>query len=149
VVEFLSTENPKPEPGPPVILVVEDEVLIRMMLAEEFRGAGYAVLEAANADEALAVMAASPDIALLFTDVRMPGSMDGLALVQWVRANRPDVKVVVSSADSAHLLAPPTWDASMRKPFDIAALLRGVEELLGERGAPGVGDVPDAAGEPA
>jgi len=117
--------------GAATILVVEDEVLIRMMLAEELRDAGYAVLEAANTDEALALLMASPAIALVFTDVRMPGTVDGLGLARWVREQRPHLKVVVASADQASLRGPAEWDLVMTKPYDIAGMLLSVRRLLG------------------
>ena len=59
------------------ILVVEDEVLVRMMIADELRNAGYTVLEASNADETLEVLRHTSEVAVVFTDLRMPGSMDG------------------------------------------------------------------------
>jgi CheY-like chemotaxis protein len=64
----------------PVILLVEDEVLIRMLAAEILSEAGFTVIESASADEALTILQARSDVQLLFTDVNMPGSLDGLAL---------------------------------------------------------------------
>jgi CheY-like chemotaxis protein len=65
------------------VLLVEDEVLIRLMLAEELRSHGVQVLEASNAEEALTVLESSLPVHVLFTDIRMPGAMDGVALAKF------------------------------------------------------------------
>ncbi|WP_439815440.1 response regulator [Zavarzinia sp. CC-PAN008] len=83
--------------GHGAILVVEDEVLIRLDTAASLEEAGFAVVEAQNADEALALLEARGDIAGVFTDVRMPGSMDGLALAYAVRERWPGIAVIVTS----------------------------------------------------
>src|SRR4051812_965056 len=62
----------------PVVLIVEDEFLLRMDAAEMVRAAGFEVVEAANADQAIEILEARPDITVMFTDIQMPGSMDGL-----------------------------------------------------------------------
>jgi CheY-like chemotaxis protein len=71
------------------ILVVEDEVLVRMMIDDELRNVGYTVLEASNADEALEVLRHTPKVGLVFTDFRMPGSMDGAKFAGFVRSAIP------------------------------------------------------------
>ncbi len=76
-------------PEKPTVLLVEDEVLIRLMVAEELRSQGLQVLEASNADEALAILESSLPVDLLFTDVRMPGRMDGVALAKLAQARFP------------------------------------------------------------
>lgn len=81
------------------ILVVEDEVLIRLVIAQYLRDCGYRVIEAANADEALLVLRKSEiTIDVVFTDVEMPGSLDGFALAQWVRSNRRGMDVVLAGS---------------------------------------------------
>jgi CheY-like chemotaxis protein len=79
------------------ILVVEHEVLVRMSICDYLRLCGYRVIEAANAAEALAVLQ-RPDIAIdvVFSDLEMPGSMDGFGLARWIRANRPGLDVVLA-----------------------------------------------------
>jgi CheY-like chemotaxis protein len=80
-----------------VVLVVEDEPLIRMNTADIFEAAGYYVLEAPNADEALALMNARSDVRVIVTDIDMPGSMDGLAMAHHVRQTFPEVGLVLAS----------------------------------------------------
>jgi CheY-like chemotaxis protein len=81
----------------PVILIVEDEFLLRMNAAEMIGDAGFDVVEAGNADEAIAVLEARPDIHVVFTDIQMPGSMDGLKLARFVRGRWPPIKIVATS----------------------------------------------------
>jgi CheY-like chemotaxis protein len=78
-------------------LVVEDEVLLRMNLADMTNDAGFPTYEAGNAEEALELMERHPEIGVLFTDVNMPGSMDGLTLAQTVRERWPHVRIIVTS----------------------------------------------------
>jgi CheY-like chemotaxis protein len=84
-------------PGRPVILVVEDDFLLRMNAADIIRDAGFDVSEASNADEAIAILEARNDIAVVFTDIQMPGSMDGLKLARAVRGRWPPIKIVTTS----------------------------------------------------
>ena len=81
----------------PVILIVEDELLLRMDSAEVIEKAGLEVIQAANADEAIAILTARPDIHVVFTDIQMPGSMDGLKLARFVRNRWPPIKIVATS----------------------------------------------------
>lgn len=80
-----------------VVLVVEDEGLIRMMLAIELEDAGFVVIEATNADVAMAKITDRPDIAVVVTDVRMPGSVDGLGFAAWMREHAPSVPIVITA----------------------------------------------------
>ena len=81
----------------PVVLVVEDEVLIRMNTVEIIKDAGFDVLEAANADEAIVLLEARLDIQVVFTDIDMPGSMNGIKLAQAVRGRWPPIKIIATS----------------------------------------------------
>ena len=83
--------------GRHVVLVVEDDYLIRMHAAEMIAEAGFEVLEAANADEAIVVLEARLDITVVFTDIQMPGSMDGLRLAAAIRGRWPPIKIVATS----------------------------------------------------
>src|SRR6201994_3460955 len=81
----------------PVVLIVEDELLLRMNAVEMIEAAGFEVIEAANADEAIEVLEARSDITVVFTDIQMPGSMDGLKLARAVRGRWPPIKVIATS----------------------------------------------------
>lgn len=114
----------------PTILVVEDEHLIRFFVAEELRAQGNLVLEAANAEEALALLDSRQEIDLLLTDIRMPGPLDGAALARRVRRDRPRVKIVVVCG---HLRAGELTadvDGFFVKPVDIPRLARHIQALL-------------------
>jgi CheY-like chemotaxis protein len=111
------------------ILVVEDEVLMRMMIADELRNVGYTVLEASNADEALEVLRHTPKVGLVFTDFRMPGSMDGAKFAVFVRSAYPVLKIVLTSGESAAVdLA--EHDGFFPKPYDHAEVIQHIEALL-------------------
>jgi CheY-like chemotaxis protein len=121
-------------PGTPqTILVVEDEVLVRLVIAEYLRDCGYKVYEAAHADEAL-VLLQSPDVAVdvVFSDVIMPGSMDGFALARWIRANRPDIQVILTSgtersAEVAGMLC--EAGPLLKKPYEPQGVVERIKQL--------------------
>ena len=103
----------------PVILIVEDEFLIRMHAAEMIKRAGYDVVEAINADEAILILETRRDIRVVFTDVRMPGSMDGLKLAHAVRHRWPPVHIVATSAYHAKLKDElPAGSVFLPKPYN-------------------------------
>lgn len=79
------------------VLVVEDQTLVRMFMADFLDEAGFKVFEAVNADEALQILQARPDIQAIVTDVEMPGSIDGLELARVVRERWPGVGLIISS----------------------------------------------------
>ncbi len=113
-----------------LILVVEDEVLVRLFVADELRFAGYAVIEAADAHEALALIRSDVGIDLMLTDVEMPGVLDGAALARLVRAERPYLKVVIASGHLARHDLVGVADAFLAKPFDTVRLVQQVGTLL-------------------
>jgi CheY-like chemotaxis protein len=80
-----------------MVLVVEDEALVRMNAADLIRDLGYEVLEAIDADHAISLLETIPEIAILFTDIQMPGSMDGLRLAAVTRNRWPPVALLVTS----------------------------------------------------
>jgi CheY-like chemotaxis protein len=110
-----------------VILVVEDESLIRMNAVEMIVEAGFEVVEAANADEAIAILEGGLDITVVFTDIQMPGSMDGLKLAAAVRDRWPPIKIVATSGqvklgpgdlpEGGHFLPKPYSSAEITKTF--------------------------------
>src|SRR5450755_289159 len=83
--------------APPKVLVVEDEILLRMRAVDIVEDAGFTPIEAVNADEAVAILESRSDIVLLFTDIQMPGSMDGLGLARSVRDRWPPIKIILVS----------------------------------------------------
>lgn len=92
---------PKPSAGStagPTVLVVEDDVLVRLDLAEELRARGVAVIEAADAHQATKVLESGWRVDLVVSDVQMPGAMDGFGLAAWISLRRPGIKVMLTSA---------------------------------------------------
>jgi CheY-like chemotaxis protein len=118
--------------GRPLVMVVEDEVLIRMAVAAALRNVGLHALEARDADEALTVIHAGiiPDV--LFTDVRMPGSMDGLKLAALLESMFPGMLVIVSSA----YIGRNDLRMGVRfiaKPLEPAIIARTIKKLMAQR----------------
>ena len=85
------------KPARQVVLIVEDEALVRMTAVDMIEEAGFEILEASNGDEAILLLEARRDITVLFTDIEMPGSMDGLRLAQAVRGRWPPIKIIATS----------------------------------------------------
>ena len=90
----------------PTVLIVEDEFLIRDMLREELEDAGYQVVLASDADHAIRLLEARQDIHLVFTDINMPGSMDGLKLATFVNDRWPPVHIIVTTGRAKPLSLP-------------------------------------------
>lgn len=128
-------------PGPatpmrPIVLIVDDEVLVRLAAADGFADAGFAVLEAANGDEALAVLEANPTVDALFTDVNMPGSIDGFALARAAVERWPTLAVAVSSGRMARSGDLPRDAAFISKPYCPDAAASIVRRLIDARRSP-------------
>jgi len=119
-----------PEGRPPVVLLVEDEIMIRMADAEALRDAGICVIEAGSGAEALPVLSSSLALDLLVTDITMPGEPDGLALAAFCRQHRPGLPILLASA---RLPAPgdPRADRMLAKPYAFSELLSAVKDMLG------------------
>lgn len=115
----------------PTILLVEDEVIIRMMLADELRGRGFNVVEAQNADEALTLLQSRAPVGLVLTDVQLPGSMDGIALARLLRATRPELKVVIASGNISFAPGGDIAHAFFVKPYKPDDIVKCAEALLG------------------
>lgn len=118
---------------PPTVLVVDDDVLVRVAISANLRDAGFQVLEAASAHDALGVMLADMPIDLLLTDLQMPGAMDGFGLALAARGAAPDMKVLVMSSflpeSTGSRLSPFEY---IEKPFPPQTLIARVRALLGE-----------------
>jgi CheY-like chemotaxis protein len=121
-----------PDRCPPVVLIVEDDPLLRMLAVEVIEEAGFVALEAGDADEAVALLESRPDIVLLFTDINMPGSMDGLKLAHAVRDRWPPVKILVVSGQVRPRQADLPADCQfIEKPYRAAAMLEELRLLAG------------------
>ena len=123
-------ENPSSEPERQTVLVVEDEVLLRLTIAEELREAGFVVVEAINADEALAILESDMLVHLVLTDILMPGTIDGLGLALAVRTTWPHLRIIVASGETPTWPAPDLADGFFDKPYDPAKVVTRVSELL-------------------
>jgi CheY-like chemotaxis protein len=118
--------------APPVVLVVEDEMLLRMRAVDMVEDAGYASVEAVDADEAVTILETRSDIALLLTDVQMPGSMDGLGLAHVVHKRWPPIKIILVSG--ALKLAKSDIPADSRffgKPLEAEEMIAEMQEMIG------------------
>ncbi|WP_018963994.1 response regulator [Ancylobacter sp. FA202] len=115
---------------PIAVLVVEDEALLRFDIADYLAENGFEVHEAASADQALKILEAVPEIRLVFTDIDMPGSMDGLKLSAAVRDRWPPVHIIVTSgnriAGKAELPAGSLFFTKPYMPADIARSMQGL-----------------------
>lgn len=124
------------------ILVVDDEVLIRVVIADYLRECGFQVIETGSADEALTLLNSDIPVDLVFSDVQIPGNMNGVGLARWIRERRPEVKIVLTSgyANSAEEAADLCDGGSlMSKPYDEQLVVERIKRLLGKgkRGANG------------
>ena len=114
----------------PVILIVEDEALVRLSAVGMFEDAGFRMIEAANSDEALEFLVADSDFQLLFTDVNMPGTINGLALARQVSERWPHIRIMVASAK--RVLQPeelPSGSRFAQKPYSSDTVVRNAREL--------------------
>lgn len=113
------------------ILLVEDEVLIRIELADFFSDAGYRVFEAGNAEEAIRILEREQTIRIVLTDLQLPGSMDGLKLAHYIRDRYPPTVLLLTSGgariDDASL---PSSSQFVAKPFDPMRILRQIEVMI-------------------
>jgi YesN/AraC family two-component response regulator len=115
----------------PIVLIVEDEVIIRMNALDAVRAAGFEAIEAANADEAIEILEARDDIRIVFTDINMPGSMDGLKLAAAVRGRWPPIEFVVTSGHHAPTAGElPERARFISKPYSDFEVARALTELV-------------------
>jgi CheY-like chemotaxis protein len=126
-------QSDNPPDSQPTILVVEDEVLIRMAVSDYLRECGFHVVEAGNAEEAIAVLKSDTTVDIVFSDVNMPGSLDGFGLAQWIRRERPQLKVILTSgvtrkAKEAGSLC--EHGPLLAKPYHHGELERQIRQLL-------------------
>jgi CheY-like chemotaxis protein len=115
-----------------VVLVVEDQALLRILAVEVVEEAGFTAIEARNADEAVVLLESRTDITMLFTDINMPGSMDGLQLAHAVRDRWPPIKILLVSGQQR--LQPsdlPLNSCLVGKPYQASALVEELRSLMG------------------
>ena len=110
------------------VLIVEDHFWTRYMAAEYFRSSGYRVIEANDADEALSVLASGNQVHVVFSDIQMSGSMDGLALAHWIAQRYPGLPVILTSGRRPDVL-PANCRCFFVKPCSLADVEREIRGL--------------------
>ena len=118
--------------GPPKtakIVVAEDDVFMRLMLADVLRYEGFQVFEAAEANEAISILECTPDVDVVISDMRMRGIQDGLTLARYARAHCPGVSLVMASSSPPPLET--TFDAFFVKPFSPKEIVTWIKRRLG------------------
>ncbi|MGO4677140.1 response regulator [Bosea sp. 2YAB26] len=117
--------------APITVLVVEDEPFVRMDAVDMVEEAGFIAVEAANADEAIRILETNPDIRIIFTDIGMPGSMDGIKLAFAVRERWPPVVIIIASGHQKPLAADlPARARFFAKPYEHAAIKAALREAV-------------------
>lgn len=116
-----------------VILIVEDEVIIRSVVAEHLRDADFTVVEAANAAEAIAVLSTQTHIDLVFSDITMPGEMDGVSLARWIGEWRAEIPILMTSGAAViDESSPISRLPFMREPYDLEDIEERIRRLLAD-----------------
>jgi DNA-binding response OmpR family regulator len=141
MAQFDRAVFPDPQERTPAILIVEDEVLIRLALSDYLQECGFKVYEAGTAAEAIAILESGrSDIDLVFSDVRMPGEIDGFGLASWIHAHRPGLPVLLTSGDRRKSEVAQDIcanDPFFAKPYDlrlVVARMRTVIDAIERRG---------------
>ena len=112
------------------ILIVEDDPLLRLLTVDVVEEAGFVALQADNADKAVTILEVRSDIALLLTDINMPGSIDGLKLAHAVRNRWPPIKIIVVSSGVLDRDLP-TKSRFLAKPYHAEKLISEIRSLIG------------------
>src|SRR5882762_10490123 len=116
----------------PNVLVVEDEMVLRMRAVDIVEDAGFTPVEAVNADEALSILESRSDISLLFSDIQMPGSMDGLKLAHAVHDRWPSIKIIlVSGQVRLSDIDKPADSRFFCKPLEMRQMIAELQEAVG------------------
>jgi len=127
---------PKPDDRKAVVLLVEDEVLIRMATSDYLQECGFKVLEASTAAEAITMIQGSDTpVDVVFSDIRMPGEMDGFGLAKWIRQHRPGMAVLLTSGDAKMTDAAAGLCEKLDilpKPYDFQFAVARSRRLLGK-----------------
>jgi DNA-binding response OmpR family regulator len=118
--------------SPRVVLIVEHDSLLKSVTANIMEDAGFAALQAGDADEALAILKTRSDIALMLTSVTMPGSMDGLGLARTVRKRWPAIKTIIASSQVRLVGSGLTAGSRfVLKPYHVPTMISEVRSLIG------------------
>jgi DNA-binding NtrC family response regulator len=117
---------------PAVVLIVEDDMMLRMRAVDMVEDAGYTPIEAMDAADAIAILESRSDVALMCTDIQMPGQMDGVGLAQAVHARWPAIRIIVVSGqlNLPHLDLPPR-SRFLGKPLDAGEVIAEMREMIG------------------
>jgi DNA-binding NtrC family response regulator len=127
------------KPHLPIVLVVEDEPILRMHAVAVVEDARFEAIEASNADEAIAILESRNDIRIVFTDVDMPGSMDGLRLAAAVRGRWPPIEFIVTSGHvNVRTEDMPVRGVFLPKPYDPHKVAKTLQGFLQPRWPPRV-----------
>jgi two-component sensor histidine kinase/ActR/RegA family two-component response regulator len=119
--------------SPPNVLVVEDEMVLRLRAVDIVEDAGFTAVEAINADEALSILETRSDISLLFTDIQMPGRIDGLMLAYAVHKRWPSIKIILVSGQVKLSDADkPTDSRFFGKPLDVTQMVGELQDMVGK-----------------
>ncbi len=117
----------------PIVLVVEDEVILRMHTADIVHDAGFVPIEAVNADQAIEILESRDDVSLLLTDIQMPGSMDGLKLAHTTHTRWPHIKIILVSGHLAITDADKPIDSKFfPKPLEVKRMILELQEMIGK-----------------
>jgi two-component system, response regulator PdtaR len=115
----------------PVVLLVEDEAIIRMGAVEFVKAAGFEAVDASSADEAIRILEARSDIHLVFTDVGLPGTMDGMTLAHYIRGRWPPIRLVVASGNTVVEESQlPVGTRFFPKPYRESAIVEALVDML-------------------
>ncbi|MEJ0008891.1 MAG: response regulator [Steroidobacteraceae bacterium] len=114
----------------PAILVAEDEECIRSLAKDYLEAFGFDVLQAANGSAAIDLICCEPSIKLVFSDIQMPGAVDGNELCSWLALNRPSMPVLLTSGCSAPDISTDPLHRFLAKPYDLQEMEHQIEELL-------------------
>jgi CheY-like chemotaxis protein len=122
----IHSNSSTPQPHLPTILVVEDDVLVRLVTVEFLEDSGFKVVETGNAADAINVLTTDGPIDVVFSDVQMPGEMDGLGLARWISREKPEVKVLLTSGKVPDQPGQPV----VAKPYDMEAVARRLKAMV-------------------
>jgi CheY-like chemotaxis protein len=117
------------ETGQPIVLVVEDNSLVRVVIADFLERAGFVVIQARDGAAALSVLASGADFNVLFSDVQMPGPIDGVGVAMRVRAQRPDMPIVLTSGHGVPETLP-VGGRFVSKPYDNRKVVTLLHEMV-------------------